>query len=528
MPAPAMSSRHLYTGHRRGHIQAAPRLRAHRGEPLSRDHPQIPVSMPSLFRFDASAVVHTCSSSHRTPAPLTARRQPQRSPPRLLTDAACGGLESPPARRPRRTYLHHWHSTDRADDLLHHHHHFPSGHTAGCRTVRDSLPSYGSHSPAFFCLGRSVGVDLQTNCPAPGRSDGRDAGRCPCAPHRYSPTRSVRCRSCTESCTDSWHHWLGSLCAVRPLEGPRDHRVAPPTRCAAPPGRPTRAHRRRPQLARSDRGRARATEPSRVAGHPRHAVASARRRIVRHWTQPQRPPGRPSTSAEIRRLALRLAAENPTWGYRRIHGELAGLGHRLAASTVWGDPQQRPNRPRPHTLGSHLVAVPAVPGRRRLRLRHHRHRHAAQVLPAVLHRHRYPERVLRRDHRPPQRRLGHPSRPEPVAPPRPPTRRRRVRSCATAAANSLEHSTRSSEPKAARSSKHQCAPPWRTRSPNAGSAPFDANSSTAPSSGTAANSTILSSTTSITTTRTGPTVHSISDHPSPPTLQTSQIDTSKS
>ena len=102
MPAPAMSSRHLYTGHRRGHIQAAPRLRAHRSEPLSRDHPQIPVSMPSLFRFDASAVVHTCSSSHRTPAPLTARRQPQRSPPRLLTDAACGGLESPPARRPRR------------------------------------------------------------------------------------------------------------------------------------------------------------------------------------------------------------------------------------------------------------------------------------------------------------------------------------------------------------------------------------------------------------------------------------------
>ena len=55
MPAPATSSRHLYTGHHRGHIQAAPRLRAHRGEPLSRDHPQIPVSMPSLFRFDASS-----------------------------------------------------------------------------------------------------------------------------------------------------------------------------------------------------------------------------------------------------------------------------------------------------------------------------------------------------------------------------------------------------------------------------------------------------------------------------------------
>ena len=127
-------------------------MRAHRSEPLSRDHPQIPVSMPSLFRFDASAVVHTCSSSHRTPAPLTARRQPQRSPPRLLTDAACGGLESPPARRPRRTYLHHWHSTDRADDLLHHHH-FPSGHTwvpemRSCALTRHNALHPGSRGGA--------------------------------------------------------------------------------------------------------------------------------------------------------------------------------------------------------------------------------------------------------------------------------------------------------------------------------------------------------------------------------------------
>ena len=45
--------------------------------------------------------------------------------------------------------------------------------------------------------------------------------------------------------------------------------------------------------------------------------------------------GRPRTIWSIRLLVLRLARENSTWGYRRIHGELLVLGIKVAASTVW-------------------------------------------------------------------------------------------------------------------------------------------------------------------------------------------------
>jgi putative transposase len=59
-----------------------------------------------------------------------------------------------------------------------------------------------------------------------------------------------------------------------------------------------------------------------------------RQLVRRSWTQSQRHPGRPPVERRVRELVLRLARENPRWGYPRIAGELLKLGVRVSPSTV--------------------------------------------------------------------------------------------------------------------------------------------------------------------------------------------------
>jgi putative transposase len=97
----------------------------------------------------------------------------------------------------------------------------------------------------------------------------------------------------------------------------------------------------RPQLCWSDRAffsaLARLLEPKRRAGlivTPASLVRWHRDIARKRWRHPHHSPGRPPIATEARNLILRLARENPRWGYPRIVGELAKLAISVSPSTV--------------------------------------------------------------------------------------------------------------------------------------------------------------------------------------------------
>src|SRR5262245_55571898 len=111
-----------------------------------------------------------------------------------------------------------------------------------------------------------------------------------------------------------------------------------------------------------------------------------RQLIARKWTFTPKRPGRPGIMREISSLILRMAMENPRWGYTRIQGALKNLGHGVARNTVAkvlndNGIAPEPDRPSvgrggadasaPHPEGRHAATVlRAVPGPRRLQRPH--------------------------------------------------------------------------------------------------------------------------------------------------------------
>jgi putative transposase len=73
--------------------------------------------------------------------------------------------------------------------------------------------------------------------------------------------------------------------------------------------------------------------------------------VAKRWTFPHGGPGRPAIAKGTTAVVLRLAKENPTWGYRRIHGELATMGIVIAASSVWAILKRHGIDPSPRRSG---------------------------------------------------------------------------------------------------------------------------------------------------------------------------------
>ncbi|WP_334173653.1 integrase core domain-containing protein [Sinomonas sp.] len=95
--------------------------------------------------------------------------------------------------------------------------------------------------------------------------------------------------------------------------------------------------------------------PRRRLGHlcvqPTTLLRWHRDLVAKRWTYPHGRPGRPPIAEGTTAVVLRLAKENPNWGYRRIHGELATMGIAIAPSSVWAILKRHGIEPSPRRSG---------------------------------------------------------------------------------------------------------------------------------------------------------------------------------
>jgi putative transposase len=144
--------------------------------------------------------------------------------------------------------------------------------------------------------------------------------------------------------------------------------------------------------------------------------------IRRRWARVSRRgrSGRPPVRRNVRAVVLRLARENESWGYRRIHGELAGLGIKVAPSTVWQILKNAGINPAPRRDGpcwaeflrSQAQGIVALDFFTADLL------NGAKIYVLGRHRARCPPRPDPRHHRAPRPSLGCPAGPEPAYGPR--------------------------------------------------------------------------------------------------------------
>jgi hypothetical protein len=153
---------------------------------------------------------------------------------------------------------------------------------------------------------------------------------------------------------------------------------------------------------------------------PGTLLAWHRRLITRKWMYPNQS-GRPRTSREIRELVLRVAQENPAWGYRRVHGELTRLGYQVSEATVRRILRARRRRPAPPNADTSWRTFLRSQAQGLLACDFHRRHDLPQTsVRPVRHGGSDPARASTRRDRPPTRLLDCPAGPQPLDGPRRP------------------------------------------------------------------------------------------------------------